>query len=35
MIMLIILGYVLFAVSALFTFIDFIRYVNKKLDEKN
>ncbi len=33
--MLIILGYVLFAVAALFTFIDLIRYINKKLDEKN
>jgi len=32
---LIIMGYVIFAAAALFTFIDFIRYVNKKLDEKD
>ena len=31
--MLIILGYVIFAVAAVFTFIDFIRYVNKKLND--
>ena len=31
--MLIIIGYVIFAVAALFTFIDLIRYVNKKLNE--
>lgn len=31
--MFIILGYVIFSVAALFTFIDFIRYVNKKLNE--
>jgi hypothetical protein len=30
---LIIIGYVIFAVAAVFTFIDFIRYVNKKLNE--
>ena len=29
------MGYVIFADAALFTFIDFIRYVNKKLDEKD
>lgn len=29
------MGYVIFAAAALFTFIDFIRYVNKKLDEKD
>ncbi len=33
--MLIVLGYVIFAVATLFTFVDFIRYVNKKLDEEN
>jgi hypothetical protein len=32
---LIIIGYVIFAAAAVFTFIDFIRYVNKKLNEKN
>jgi len=32
---LIILGYVGFASLAVFAFIDFIRYVNKKLDEKD
>ena len=32
---LIIMGYVIFAAAALFTIIDFIRYVNKKLDEKD
>jgi hypothetical protein len=30
---LIIIGYVIFASAAVFTFIDFIRYVNKKLNE--
>lgn len=31
--MLIILGYVTFAALAVFALIDFLRYVNKKLDE--
>lgn len=31
--MLIILGYVFFAVLSVFAFIDFLRYVNKKLNE--
>jgi len=30
---LIIIGYVIFAAAAVFTYIDFIRYVNKKLNE--
>ena len=33
--MLIILGDVIFASAALFTFIDFIRYINRNLNEKN
>lgn len=33
--MLVIIGYVAFATLAVFAFIDFIRYVNKRLNEKN